>query len=116
MDTAIAIKQVYQAPKAHTVPIFSQFFSWCANQDKNRILWTGVILIFHGCAITPITGLVIVSTGNHIGYWVAASAAMAMALVPNLASLSTKITIPVFLLTIAIDIAVIGGCLLSTGS
>ncbi len=88
--------------------IVSTFFSWCQAQEKNRFGWLGLILAVHGCVITPITLFAIVMTGNNIALWGIAMGAMGISLITNLAALPTKITIPVFLFSIIIDLAIIG--------
>jgi hypothetical protein len=84
-----------------------RFFAWCNNQDKNRLPWLAVILTGHGCIITPLTVMVIMITGNNPILWITAFAAMGMCLVVNLAALPTKITLPIFFLSLAIDLAII---------
>jgi hypothetical protein len=49
--------------------------------------------------------------GNLPIFWPFAIAAIAMSLVVNLAALPTKITIPVFLFSILIDLVVIVNCI-----
>jgi hypothetical protein len=91
--------------------LVSTFFNWCQTQEKNRLGWLGLILAIHGCVITPITLFAIVMAGNNIAFWGIAMGAMAMSLITNLAALPTKITIPVFIFSIIVDLAVIGTCL-----
>ena len=93
--------------------IFKLFFDWCQAQQESRLLWVGVIIAGHGCIITPLTSLLIVFSGNNIVLWSFAIAAMTMALVVNLAALPTKITLPVFVLSLLIDVAVIATCVTS---
>ena len=90
--------------------VLSRFFTWCNNQAENRLLWLGVILFAHGCILTPITILAVVLAGVNIGLFVAAISAMAMTLVTNLAAMPTKVTIPIFLLSILIDLGIIIVC------
>jgi len=87
--------------------IVSRFITWCESQEKNRFGWLGLILAIHGCVITPITLFIIVMAGNNIALWGIAMGAMAMSLITNLAALPTKITIPVFLFSVIIDLAII---------
>jgi len=91
--------------------IVSKFMNWCQAQEKNRLGWLGLILAIHGCVITPITLFIIVSAGNNIAFWGVAMGAMAMSLITNLAALPTKITLPVFFLSLIVDLAIIGTCL-----
>ncbi|MEO8404704.1 MAG: hypothetical protein ABI480_08920 [Chitinophagaceae bacterium] len=93
--------------------VFKSFFDWCQAQEESRLLWVGVIIAGHGCVITPLTSLLIVFSGNSIILWSFAIAAMTMALVVNLAALPTKITLPVFALSLLMDIAVVAACVTS---
>ena len=49
-------------------------------------------------------------TGNNLYLFVVAIAAMGMTLVTNLAALPTKITIPLFILSLLIDLGIIISC------
>lgn len=91
--------------------IVTRFFNWCAGQEKNRFGWLGAALAIHGCALTPITLFAIILSGNFIGFWVVALVAMGMTLVTNLAAMPTKITIPVFLLSVLMDLSVMLTCI-----
>jgi hypothetical protein len=84
-----------------------RFFNWTIEQQKNSLLWVGVGLAGHGCVITPLTLYAVFSFGLNLPLFMMALAAMAMTLIVNLAALPTKITIPVFLFSILIDVAAI---------
>ena len=99
-------KAVYQ----HRNSLSARFLHWCHGQDKYRIGWTAASLAIHGCVITPLTLFAIILSGNNIVLWVLALASMGAALVTNLAAMPTKVTIPVFLLSIVIDLTVIISC------
>ena len=88
--------------------IVTQFLSWCKGQEENRLAWLAVILTVHGCVLSPATVLLIVSGNNSITLWSMAIGAMGMSLITNLSALPTKITIPVFFLSIVIDLVAIG--------
>lgn len=90
-----------------TKTIAHQFLDWCKGQEKNRLVWLAIIIAGHGCIITPITVLILVFTGNSMLLWALAIAAMTMALVTNLAALPTKITLPVFFLSLVMDLIVV---------
>jgi len=87
--------------------VLSRFITWCTDQEKFRFGWVAAIIAIHGCVLTPITVLAIALGTNHIAYWGVAIAAMAMALVANLAAMPTRITIPVFFFSVLIDILLI---------
>ena len=89
----------------------SRFISWCKSQEKHRLAWLAVIIAGHGCVLTPITLFAIILGGNSMVFWSMAIAAMGMSLITNLAALPTKITIPVFLFSVLIDLAIIVNCI-----
>jgi hypothetical protein len=89
----------------------SRFLTWCHNQEENRLAWLAIAIAGHGCLFTPITLLFIMLTGNHTIFWPFAIAAMTMSVVVNLAAMPTKITIPIFLLSLIIDLYIIVNCL-----
>jgi hypothetical protein len=78
------------------------------SQEKNRLLWLGLILALHGCIITPLTVMAVLLEGTNLALFVLAIVAMGLSLVTNLAAMPTKITIPVFALSIMIDLVVVG--------
>jgi hypothetical protein len=102
-----AVQPSYAYPQ-EKASILKRFTAWTAAQQENRLLWLALALGEHGCVLTPLTILLVVAlTGLNLFLFMAALAAMAMALVVNLAALPTKITIPVFFIGILIDVAVI---------
>lgn len=101
-----AINNSYIKPLAGT-SLMSRFINWCNAQQNNRLLWQGVILAVHGCILTPIAMLFSLQAGADSYLYIPVIIAMAINLIPNLAALPTKITIPVFLLSILMDLAII---------
>jgi len=89
----------------------SRFLSWCQKQEENRLAWLAGILTGHGCILTPLTVLFVVLAGNNPVFWPLVIGAMGMCLVVNLAALPTKITIPVFFLSVLVDLVVIANCI-----
>jgi hypothetical protein len=90
--------------------VYRRFINWCEAQQENRLLWLGISLSAHGCIITPIAVMAILLAGTNMFLFVLAIVAMGASLVTNLAALPTKITIPVFILSTLIDIAIIFSC------
>jgi hypothetical protein len=88
-----------------------RFLTWCESREEERLLWLGFIVGGHGCVFTPLTLLFIILAGNLTIFWPFAIAAMTMSLVVNLAALPTKITIPVFFLSLLIDLFIIVNCI-----
>jgi len=89
----------------------AKFLTWCDDQDENRLGWLAVAVGGHGCFITPITMFAIIMAGNHIFFWALALTAMGASLVSNLAAMPTKVTIPIFVISVVIDIAIIASCI-----
>jgi hypothetical protein len=109
------LRQTYHPTYAATrkPSIFTQFITWCNNQEQYRYGWLAAILTIHGCVLTPLASLSIAGGSNNIALWGMAIAAMGMCLITNLAAMPTKITIPIFFISILIDLAIVG---LSLGS
>jgi hypothetical protein len=95
---------------ASQTSVFTRFLNWCEAQQFNRMLWIGIALMVHGSILTPLTVMVVLTTVNSLPLFVLSIAAMAMALVVNLAAQPTKISIPVFLLSVLIDLGIIIAC------
>jgi hypothetical protein len=87
--------------------IFKRFITWAEGQQENRLLWLGIALTAHASFLTPFTAMAVMFGGNVFPLFMATIAGMAMALVPNLAALPTKITIPAFILSIVLDVAIV---------
>lgn len=98
--------------KTSGLSLFRKFMNWCEGQENNRLLWLGIALAGHGCILTPITILAVLLAGTNLFLFILALVAMGISLVTNLAALPTKITIPVFILSIVIDIVIIFSCVI----
>jgi hypothetical protein len=112
MNTSIlqqSVSTTYQE-RTSAPSLLTRFITWCRGQEESRLLWLGVILAAHGCILTPLTVMIVMFTGNNLYLFVLAIAAMGMTLVTNLAALPTKITIPLFVLSIVIDLAIVISC------
>jgi len=90
--------------------LFTQFINWCKEQENYRLLWLGIALAGHGCILTPLTVMAVLLAGTNLFLFISAIVAMGITLVTNLAAMPTKITIPVFILSILIDIAIVISC------
>jgi hypothetical protein len=92
--------------------VFTRFSHWTQAQEANRFGWLAVAIVGHGCVLTPMTILLVVSlTGLNLVLFMTTLAAMAMALVVNLAAQPTKVTIPVFLISVFMDVVVIAAAI-----
>lgn len=111
METTLhqTINTTYTA-ETTSLSMWGRFMNYCQGQENNRLLWLGVILMVHGCILTPITVFVTLAAGPSFSLFMAAIVAMAIALVTNLAAMPTRITIPAFAISIVIDIAILVSC------
>lgn len=91
--------------------VWKKFINWCEGQEKNRFGWLAASITLHGCVLTIITMFAIISTGNHFIFWPFAIGAMGFTLVVNLSAMPTRITIPVFFLSVLIDLVIIASCM-----
>lgn len=98
-------------PSIEKPTLLQRFATWCAGQQEARLLWLALALMGHGAVLTPITGMAVVLAGTNLFMFVLVLLAMAMTLVTNLAALPTKITIPVFILSVVIDVVVLAACI-----
>jgi len=97
---------------SHTgTSLITRLVNWTKKQEKDRILWLAIAIVGHGCFITIVTMFAILFSGNNFIFWPFAIGAMAMSLVVNLAAMPTKITIPIFFLSVLIDLIIIAICI-----
>jgi hypothetical protein len=99
-----------QYRQASSPSLITRFIKWSGSQQENRLLWLGIALAGHGCVFTPLTVMAVLLAGTNLTLFILAIVAMGMALVTNLAALPTKITIPVLVLSVLMDIAIIIYC------
>jgi len=85
----------------------TRFLNWCEAQQNDRLLWLGIALGGQGCVLTPITIFAVVFAGLNMALFMLAIVAIGTVLVTNLAALPTKITIPVLIFTVLIDLGII---------
>ncbi len=111
METTLqqSVTATYSAT-AQKTSAWKRFINWCEGQEENRFGWLGAAITAQGCIATPLTLFAIVLSGNVFFFWILAIAAMGSALITNLSALPTKITIPVFFLSLVIDLAIIISC------
>ncbi|RYY40603.1 MAG: hypothetical protein EOO08_05595 [Chitinophagaceae bacterium] len=108
------VRQTVQTTFVAQQPVtaMGRFMNWCANQEQYRFGWLAAVIAIHGCALTPITLFAIILSGSSIALWATALVAMCAALVSNLAAQPTKVTIPIFFVSILVDVAIIVACLM----
>lgn len=104
------IETTYES-SASKLSLFTRFMNWSKDQERNRLLWIGVALAGHGCIITPLTVMAVLLAGTNLFLFILALVAMGASLVTNLAAMPTRITIPVFVLSIIVDLVIIISCI-----
>ncbi len=92
---------------------WQRFINWADEQEKNHWGWTAGILVGHGCFATIFTMVAIVFTGNNFIFWPFAIAAMSVCVITNLAAMPTRVTIPVFFISLLVDLAIILICIVN---
>jgi hypothetical protein len=96
----------------HPIPPWKKFLNWCNRQQENQLGWLAVSFMVHGCIFVPITIIIIAISGSNFIFVALALVAMIVAITVNLATLPTKITLPVFFFTLVLDIVTTIACLL----
>jgi hypothetical protein len=107
MSTTTFNQSIAVAQEQASSSSWTRFINWCSDQEESRLLWLGVSLTGHGCILTPLTVMAVLLAGTNLFLFVLALVAMGMSLVTNLAAMPTRITIPIFFLSILIDIVIV---------
>jgi hypothetical protein len=107
MSTTTFNQSISVAQEQSSASLWGRFMNWCNGQEDSRLLWLGVSLAGHGCILTPLTVIAVLLAGTNLFLFVLALIAMGMSLVTNLAAMPTKVTIPVFFLSILIDVIIV---------
>lgn len=96
----------YEIP-ARRAGYLQRFLQFCKDQEPNRFAWLAFSLFAHGCVLAPLTVLLIVMNGNPFTLWIPCLAAFAITEIVNLSAMPTKITIPVFMASVLVDVLVV---------
>ena len=85
-----------------------KFVNWCDQQEKNRLLWLGIGIMGHIGMVVPLTLLsILFLANNNFALWIVVLCANMPVLALNLAAQPPKVTIPVMLTSLIIDIVVV---------
>ena len=96
---------VDRQPRANSL---IRFIGWCDQQEQNRLLWLGIGVMGHIGMIVPLTLLAILFlANNNFVLWIVVLCANMPVLALNLAAQPPKITIPVMLTSLFVNIVVI---------
>jgi hypothetical protein len=91
----------------HTESIATRFINWSTNEQKNRIAWVGISIVVITAVFFPITMVSILIHGASFKLIIGAMFSLILVVVPNLAALPTRYTIPAFFTGVFIDIILI---------
>jgi hypothetical protein len=86
---------------------WKKFILYADNQQSNRLWWMAVGILGHGTIFTIITLGIVTLLGNIFVLYIITCCAMVLSVVVNLAALPTKYIIPIFFLSLLIDMGVI---------
>jgi hypothetical protein len=104
LQSPVAIRDAYGEKNPSLI---QRFLSWSKAQQHDHFMWIGIGLALQGCALAPISLYFVSLVGVNLTLFCIVLTAMAMVLVTNLAALPTKITIPVLVASVIIDVGVI---------
>ncbi len=90
---------VFQNTNAERVSLYTQFLAWATEKQSLRLPILALMFVIHGCITIPMALLSMnLVDGGIVQVAIVAFGAYSV-LVVNLAALSTKITIPVYLIS-----------------
>ena len=109
MDTLIFNQNYTELTlRKHPETIVTRFLNWTKEEEKNRLAWLGVSLIMMTAVFFPVTMVSILLHGAAFQLIIGAMFSLILAVVPNMAALPTRYTIPAFFTGVLIDIILIG--------
>ncbi len=85
----------------------TRFLSWSKQEQPNRIAWLCVSITVMTAIFFPLTMASILLHGATFALIISAMVSLIVVVVPNLAALPTKFTIPALFVGIGIDLSVI---------
>lgn len=103
----------YQSHYAHPAieknhsSVLSRFLLWTEKEEKNRIAWLGISITLMTAVFFPLTMVSILLHGATFKLIIGAMFSLILVVIPNLAALPTKYTIPAFATGVAIDLLLI---------
>ncbi|MEO8711549.1 MAG: hypothetical protein ABI405_05465 [Parafilimonas sp.] len=87
--------------------LLQRLFKYAEGQEEYKFGWVGISLFVHGCILAPITIICIAFSGNSLVLWLPCILAFVITEIVNLSAMPTKITIPVLLGSVIVDILII---------
>jgi|SRR5664279_3869291 len=92
----------------HRETILTRFLNWTKKEEKNRIAWLGISITMMTAVFFPITMASILLHGAVFKLIIGAMFSLILVVVPNMAALPTRYTIPAFFTGVLIDIILLG--------
>ena len=96
-----------QSTYANSKSLWKQFIEFSDRQEFNRLGWVVAGILGHGTIFTIGTLAAVTLLGNIFVLYIIACCSMVMVVAVNLAALPTKYTVPIFFLSLLIDLGVI---------
>jgi hypothetical protein len=94
----------HEKTENHSGSIVTSFFQWSEKEEKNRIAWLGVSVMLMTAIFFPVTMVAILIHGGSFKLIIGAMFSLILVVIPNLAALPTKYTIPAFFAGMVLDI------------
>src|SRR5450432_3754877 len=95
------------ALRKHPETILTRFLNWTKEEEKNRIAWLGISITMMTAVFFPLTMVSILMQGASFKLIIGAMFSLILVVIPNLAALPTKYTIPAFATGVGIDLLLI---------
>jgi hypothetical protein len=87
--------------------LWEKFIEFSDRQEYNRLAWVVIGILGHGTIFTIGTLAAVTLLGNIFVLYIIACCSMVMVVAVNLAALPTKYTVPIFFLSLLIDLGVV---------
>ncbi|HEY8733389.1 MAG TPA: hypothetical protein VIL90_02410 [Puia sp.] len=84
-----------------------RFLNWSKEEEKNRIAWVGISITIMTAIFFPVTMVAILLHGASFKLIIIAMFSLILVVIPNLAALPTRITIPAFSIGMLLDILLV---------
>lgn len=92
---------------------WKKFDAYATAQEPNRLIWTAISILGHGTVFTIGTLVAVMMMGNPFFLLVPTCLNMTIVLAVNLAAMPTRYTVPVFFLSLIIDLAIIASVVMA---
>jgi hypothetical protein len=87
--------------------VLAHFLNWSEKEEKNRIAWLGISITLMTAVFFPLTMVSILMHGVSFKLIIGAMFSLILVVIPNLAALPTRYTIPAFATGVVIDLLLI---------